>query len=306
MILGGAGFLGRHVGSVMAASGTEVWSVDRAALDPAENKWLHGQVVCNVWSPEDWADAVGEINLIIHLASSTVPATAQLDPVHDAESNLIGTLKVLEYVCRRSPETQFIFASSGGAVYGVPENVPIFETHVTKPIGSYGVTKLAIENHLHVMHLQHGLNYKILRLSNPYGEYQRPDGPQGVIAVFARNALLGLPVHIWGDGSVVRDFIYAADVADAFLCASQYHGEHRVFNVGKGSGCSINQIISTLESLTGRNILKAMHQGREFDPPVNVLSVDLARSELGWSPSTSIEAGMANTLHWLSGHLEKK
>ena len=184
-------------------------------------------------------------------------------------------------------------------MYGRPSYVPLNEDHPTMPMGAYGATKLAIEHHLRIEEAQFGLPCRILRLSNPYGEWQQPHGVQGVIAVFAHRALQGLPVDVWGDGSVVRDFVYATDVGRAFLAASQHQGEARIFNIGGGTGHSVNDIIRTLEGLLGKTVEKRVHPARPFDPPVNVLDIRLAQEELHWKPEMSFEEGVAMTVHWL-------
>jgi len=300
VILGGAGFLGRHVGRAMAQAGYSVWSVDRAEIGPSGSApWLSGQVLADFAEVDAWVHDVGCPDVVVHLASTTVPATANADPVADAQANLVGSLRLIQRLGALSSRPRLLFASSGGAVYGVPQSVPIDEDHPTVPLGAYGVTKLAIEHHLRIAETQFGLPYRVLRLSNPYGEWQRPQGVQGVIAVFAYRALRGQPVEVWGDGSVVRDFVYAADVGRAFAAAAVHQGPSRVFNVGEGSGHSINHIIRTLEHLLGRPVARRQFPARPFDPPINVLDIRRARDELGWTPTVALEQGMAKTLDWL-------
>ena len=298
-ILGGAGFLGRHIGRAMAANGMEVWSIDRMLPAPGAAPWLAGELQADCFDLASWWDNMGEADVVVHLASSTVPATASEDPVGDAQTNLVGTLRLVQALRLRQARPRLLFASSGGAVYGRPSYVPLNEDHPTMPMGAYGATKLAIEHHLRIEEAQFGLPCRILRLSNPYGEWQQPHGVQGVIAVFAHRALQGLPVDVWGDGSVVRDFVYATDVGRAFLAASQHQGEARIFNIGGGTGHSVNDIIRTLEGLLGKTVEKRVHPARPFDPPVNVLDIRLAQEELHWKPEMSFEEGVSMTVHWL-------
>lgn len=301
VVLGGAGFLGRHIGRAMAAAGYDVWSVDRVSVEPAgAAPWLAGEVLADCFDLCAWWDRCGgDIDVVVHLASSTVPATASADPTLDVQTNLIGTLGLLQALRTKGVGTRLLFASSGGAVYGRPQSVPLAESHPTLPMGAYGITKLAIEHHLRIEEATHGRSYRVLRLSNPYGEWQRPHGIQGVIAVFAYRALRGMALDVWGDGSVVRDFVHAADVGRAFIAAAQYQGSARVFNVGGGEGHSVNHIISTLEQLLGRAIERQVFPARPFDPPVNVLDIQRARDELHWKPSVGFEEGVAKVLEWL-------
>lgn len=298
-ILGGAGFLGRHVGRSMAAEGVEVWSVDRALSLPGSAPWLAGEVQADCFDLASWWDAVGGADTIVHLASSTVPATASEDPVQDVQTNLVGTLRLLQALRQQRARPRLLFASSGGAVYGRPQSVPLREDHPTMPMGAYGATKLAIEHHLRIEETQNGLPCRILRLSNPYGEWQQPHGVQGVIAVFAHRALHGQPIDVWGDGSVVRDFVYAADVGRAFMAAACHEGAARIFNIGGGAGHSVNDIILSLERLLGRSVERRVFPARPFDPPVNVLDIQRAREELHWAPQMTFEEGVAMSVQWL-------
>lgn len=303
VILGGAGFLGRHAGRAMSAAGYEVWSVDLTAIEPAGSaNWLAGEIQADCFDLSAWWDRCGgAIDVVVHLASSTVPATANADPVLDSQTNLVGTLSLLRAMRDKAGRGRLLFASSGGAVYGRPQAVPLAENHPTLPMGAYGVTKLAIEHHLRIEESLHGLSYRVLRLSNPYGEWQMPHGIQGVIAVFAYRALHRIPLEVWGDGSVVRDFVHAADVGRAFAAAANYEGAARVFNIGGGEGHSVNHIISTLEQLLGREIERRILPARPFDPPVNVLDIQRAKDELHWRPAMAFEEGVAKALEWLRG-----
>lgn len=300
VILGGAGFLGRHIGQALAHAKHEVRSVDCSpALPEGSAPWLAEQVNAEYADVSSWWRRCGGADVLIHLASSTVPATANAAPLEDVQHNLLGTLRLLQGLRDMDARPRLLFASSGGAVYGRPQTVPIGEDHPTLPMGAYGVTKLAIEHHLRIEEAQHALPYRILRLSNPYGEWQRPQGVQGVIAVFAHRALHREALNVWGDGSVVRDFVHAADVGRAFCAAATHQGDDRVFNVGAGKGLSVNEIIVTLERLLERRIERRVLPGRPFDPPVNVLDISRALQELNWQPALPFEAGLARALQWL-------
>lgn len=298
-ILGGAGFLGRHIGRSMAAEGMDVWSIDRVLPPLGCAPWLAGELQADCFDLASWWDEMGGADVIVHLASSTVPATASEDPIRDVQTNLVGTLQLLQALRRRDARPRMLFASSGGAVYGRPQYVPLNEEHPSMPMGAYGATKLAIEHHLRIEEAMHGLPSRILRLSNPYGEWQQPYGVQGVIAVFAHRALHGQPLDVWGDGSVVRDFVYASDVGRAFVCAARHQGASRIFNIGGGMGHSVNDIVSALQNLLGHALERRTHPARAFDPPVNVLDIALARDELGWAPTMAFEEGISMSVQWL-------
>jgi len=178
--------------------------------------------------------------------------------------------------------------------------VPVAEDHPTEPLCSYAISKLAIEKFLHLYSHLHRVDYRVLRIANPYGEGQSPIGKQGAIAVFTYKALRGEPIQIWGDGEVVRDYLYAGDVADAMLKAALYEGPYHVFNIGGGRGHSLNELLSRIEALLGRRVERTYLPGRRFDTPVNVLDITRARDHLRWTPQTPMEAGLARTAEWIS------
>ena len=298
LILGGAGFIGSHLAEGLLAEGHQVRIFDRPNLAlPAELladsriEWHEGDFL-NV---DDLARVVPGNEVIFHLVSATLPKSSNDNPAYDVETNVIGTLRLLD-IARTNEVKRIIFASSGGTVYGLPHTLPISESHSTEPLASYGITKLAIEKFLHMYRALHGLDYCILRLANPFGERQRVGAAQGAVAVFLHRAWHDETIHIWGDGSVVRDYIYIKDVVRAFVKALSYQGEPRVFNIGSGQGMSLNQLLAGIEALLGRPVAVEYEQGRKFDVPVNVLDISRARNLLGWQPTVSFRDGLAVTL----------
>lgn len=301
LILGGAGFIGSHLAEQLLSEGHAVRIFDRPNLArPAELagdpriEWLEGDFI----NEDDLALALDGAEAVFHLVSTTLPKSSNDNPVYDVETNTIGTLRLLE-LARRGRVRHLVFASSGGTVYGLPRSLPIRETHPTEPIVSYGITKLTIEKYLHLYHVLHGLNYRVLRLANPFGERQRPTAAQGAVAVFLHKALHGETIHIWGDGSVTRDYVYIRDAVKAFTRALTYRGEQRVFNIGAGEGKSLDQILAAIEQLLGRPVARVYDPARSFDVPINVLDITLAREHLGWSPATAFQDGLRRTLDWL-------
>ena len=231
--------------------------------------------------------------VVFHLVSATLPKSSNDNPVYDVESNVMGTLRLLD-IARTNGVRRVVFASSGGTVYGLPHTLPISETHSTEPLVSYGITKLTIEKYLHMYHALHGVDYCVLRLANPFGERQRVSAAQGAVAVFLHRALHGETIHIWGDGSVTRDYIYIQDAIGAFVRALSYQGEQRVFNIGSGQGLSLNEILAAIEKLLGRPVARTYEHGRKFDVPVNVLDISRARELLGWQPSVDFRRAGEN------------
>lgn len=301
LVLGGGGFLGSNLCRALLVHGHEVSVFERRQPEWGSLPLREGEVK---WFEGDFSDArevelaVEGMDVVFHLVSTTLPKTSNLNPAFDVESNVVGTIGLLE-ACLKHGVNRVLFASSGGTIYGVPGTTPIPETHVTEPECSYGIGKLAIEKYLHLYRHLHGLDYRVLRLANPYGEGQRPGGAQGAVTVFLNKALRGETVEIWGDGSVVRDYIYVHDVSEAFLKALAHTGEVRIFNVGSGIGHSLNEILDTIEALLGNPVARSYTPARAFDVPVNVLDIRRARETLGWSPRTDLMEGMRQTLEWL-------
>nr|WP_323690107.1 NAD-dependent epimerase/dehydratase family protein [Rhizobium sp. AN95] len=200
----------------------------------------------------------------------------------------------------KSGVKRIVFISSGGTVYGVPKTIPISEEHSTYPTSSYGITKLAIEKYLDLYRSLHGLEYVTLRLANPYGVGQRLDAQQGAIAVFLARALRGEEISIWGDGSVIRDYIYVDDAIDAMVRSVDVNIQGGcVVNIGAGVGYSINEILSAIEKVTGRRTNKKYVEGRTYDVPANVLDISAAARLLGWTPKISLEEGLLRFSNWI-------
>jgi UDP-glucose 4-epimerase len=299
VILGGRGFLGSQLHMALRRDGHTVRIFDRpgstAALTIPEQEYIGG----DFGNREDLVAALAGCEVVFHLVCTTLPASSNENPLYDVETNLVSTIRLLD-VARSSGTKKIVFASSGGTVYGVPQNVPVTEDHPTDPLCSYAISKLAIEKFLHLYSHLHGVDYTVLRIANPYGEGQSPFGKQGAIAVFTYKALRGEPIQIWGDGEVVRDYLYAGDVAEAMLKAALYEGRIRVFNIGAGRGYSLNELLARIEALLGRRVERTYLPSRRFDTPVNVLNIARARDCLRWTPGTALETGLARTAEWLS------
>jgi UDP-glucose 4-epimerase len=237
------------------------------------------------------------IEVVIHLVSSTTPQSSNDDPIFDVQTNLVETVALFE-MCVKHRVRKVVFISSGGTVYGIPQITPVPESHPTLPLCSYGITKLAIENYLQLYHVLHGLEYTVLRVSNPYGARQDPHRKQGAVAVFMHKILKDESINVWGDGSVVRDFIHVSDVARACTAAteSQFIG---ICNVGSGHGLSIKQLINELEMVTGKTGNIVWLESRNFDVPEVVLDCSRIGKELSWRPQIDLKSGLVDMQRWM-------
>lgn len=300
LVLGGGGFIGSHIVDGLLERGDAVRIFERPrvpryrAFSPSEAvEWIEG----DFQSASMVEEAVDGCDVVVHLVSTTLPKNSNEDPVFDVQSNVVATLRLLRAACSANAR-KLVFISSGGTVYGVPRMVPIPESHPTEPLVSYAIAKLAIEKYLELFRAQHGLDYVVLRVANPYGERQRTETAQGAVAVFLDRALRREPIEIWGDGTAIRDFLHVSDVARAFLRAIDYAGEPRVFNIGSGTGCSVNDLLDAIEPLVGYRIERRYLPARAFDVARNVLDITRARSVLGWEPHVSLDNGLRRTLAW--------
>jgi UDP-glucose 4-epimerase len=301
LVLGGGGFIGSNLCRSLVAAGDRVRVFENRPFDasrglPADGiEWCEGDFT----NREQVTAALRGCEVVYHLVSTTLPKTSNEDPAYDLQSNAVGTLGLLEAAVK-SGVRKVVFVSSGGTVYGVPQKIPIAETHTTEPICSYGIGKLTIEKYLHLYHVLHGLDYCILRLSNPFGEWQATTGGQGAIAAFLHKALKKQTIEIWGDGSVIRDYLYIPDAVSALAKARSYSGEVRVFNIGSGAGRSLNEVIASIESVVGYPVGRKYFATRAFDVPANVLDVKRADELLAWRPQFSFEEGLRRTCEWMA------
>ncbi len=300
-VFGGGGFIGSAISDRLLEDGHALRIVERPRVAPYRNfkagevvEWVTGDFS----STYDVANAIEGVDGVFHLISTTLPKNSNDDPIYDVQSNLVATLQLLNAMVAGNVR-RIVFISSGGTVYGAPKYLPVDENHPTEPQVSYGITKLAIEKYLLMYGRLYGIRPTILRVANPYGERQRVETAQGAVGVFVQRALRGLPIEIWGDGSITRDYLHVSDVAYASAKAIAYTGEQSVFNIGSGSGTSLNQLIDLIQGVLGFPVVREYMNARSFDVPISVLCNDLAKRELGWTPKVGIEDGIARTARWL-------
>jgi UDP-glucose 4-epimerase len=304
-LFGGGGFIGSAIADRLLRDGHELRIFERPRVEPyraftggEKVEWVTGDLL----SMHDLGAAIDGSDAVIHLVSTTLPKSSNDDPIYDVQTNLVASLQMLEAMRARDVR-RLVFISSGGTVYGTPQRVPVDEQHPTEPQVSYGIVKLAIEKYLLMYQRLHGFRTRILRVANPYGERQRVATAQGAVGVFLHRALHDEPIEVWGDGSVIRDYIYVADVADAFAKALVYDGPESVFNISSGHGVSLNELLAQLEGLLGRPVERRYLAGRSIDVPANVLDNSLARRELGWAPQVDLAQGLARTAQWMRANL---
>lgn len=301
LIFGGGGFIGSSIVDRLLKDGHEIRIFERPRVEAYRQfneeekvEWLSGDML-NIY---DLNVALDNVDVVLHLVSTTLPKGSNDDPIYDVQSNLIATLHLLNVMVAKHVR-KIVFISSGGTVYGTPIYLPINESHPTEPRVSYGITKLTIEKYLLMYQSLHGIKVTILRVSNPYGERQRVETAQGAVAVFLSKAIQHQTIAIWGDGKVIRDYVYIADVAEAFACAVDYEGPMSVFNISSGSGTSLNELIDKIERVVNHKIARDYQPARLIDVPISVLDNTLARQELKWIPQMSFDDGLIKTASWI-------
>ena len=301
IVFGGGGFIGSTIVDKLLVDGHDLKVFERPRVEPYRQfanhekiKWLTG----DLQSKSDLNNAMFDVDLVVHLVSSTLPKSSNENTIYDVQTNVIGTLQILDIMVEKNIK-KIIFISSGGTVYGTPRYLPIDELHPCCPEVSYGITKLTIENYLRLYSKLHGLKTITLRVTNPYGPRQRVETAQGAVGVFMHRANAKLPIEIWGDGSVTRDYVYVDDVAEAFKSAVHYNGDCDVFNISSGLGTSLNELMLVIEDVLNIKINKSYQDARACDVQINVLSHELALQELKWRPKTSLHKGIQLTAAWM-------
>jgi UDP-glucose 4-epimerase len=300
LVIGGSGFIGSHVVDKLLTHGQSVRVFDRhperfrAPLSGVD--YYFGDFADRMALVE----ALSGADAVFHLLSTTVPGTADLDPKTDVNDNLVGTIVLLDSM-QRLGLSRILFLSSGGTIYGIPDTIPVPESHALRPINSYGIVKAAIEHYLEMYRRARGFSPVIVRASNPFGPRQAHSGVQGVISTFLRRILAGQPLEVWGDGDVVRDYLEVGDLAELCVRAGTSDREG-AYNAGSGHGLSINEIVEAVREVTGSGFKVVYKPGRSIDVPYSVLDCSRAKNDFGWECKTEFESALRDTWNWLKAH----
>lgn len=301
LVTGGAGFIASHVSEAYLACGDEVWIVD----DLSSGKRVNipdGATFIEMDVRDPKIRGLFEevrFDLVNHHAAQIDVRSSVSDPINDASINLLGLLNIAEAAVEVGTQ-KLLFVSSGGVVYGEPEQIPTPEIAEKRPLSPYGVTKLCGELYLdYYLHL-HGMEYVALRYSNVFGPRQDPHGEAGVVAIFCTRILDGQELKIFGDGEQTRDYVYVKDVVAANMLASNADmGEgtgldSRAFNVGSGVGTSVLQLADAIERVAEATCSRSHFPEREGELKHSTLDSGLIQSR-GWSPAYTLEEGLRET-----------
>lgn len=299
LLLGGAGFIGTNLAIALSReAGNEITVADREAsyFLAYERLRLPGvRTVAAGLGPEADFDAlVSGQEVVYHLISTSMPTNSNQHIVEELKANVLLSANLFE-ACVRQGVRKVVFISSGGTVYGKESACPLAEETPTNPISSYGVQKVTIEKLLYLYNYMYGLDYRIIRLANPYGPYQRPNGMLGAVTTFTWKALRGEEIEVYGDGSVVRDFIYIDDAVRGILNIVGGEAAEKVFNLGSGTGTSIRQVLETVERALGVQVRVRYTAGRTVDVPVNFLDIGRYERAYGALRPIPLEEGVRRT-----------
>ena len=295
LVIGGDGFLGSHVVDLLAAVGHDVTVFDKFATpDTTYTSTAPKRIAGDFLKAADLRKALRGAEYLFHFVSTTTPASAEDNPGFDVTTNVAQSVVLLEEAVAAGVSRVY-FASTGGAMYGNAATERVSEASVASPISPYAIGKLAIEGYLRYFGHKHGLQSVTFRISNPYGPRQHPNRRQGVIPTFLDCIARGLPLTVYGDGSAVRDYIYAEDAARMVVETVGLETEHAIYNVGSGEGTSLNRLIDLARLTTGLPVAV------EFQPQpssyVDRVVLDPSRyfGEFQARPRVSLADGIAQT-----------
>ena len=303
LLMGAAGFIGTNLTIELAKNAeNEITLVDRCKdfFNPIINMNLKNIriVESELTVDMDFDSILKSQEVVYHLVSTTVPTTSNQHISQELVSNVVFSANLFE-ACIRCGVKKVVFISSGGTVYGKEVDCPLKEKTATNPISSYGVQKVTIEKLLYLYRYMYGLDYRIIRLANPYGPYQRPNGVLGAVTTFTYKALKGDEITVYGDGSIVRDFIYIDDAIRAIMKIVEGENKHRTFNLGCGYGTSIKQVLETIEKALGISMNVSYIEGRKVDVPVNYLDISRYEKYYGALNPISLEEGIIKTADFM-------
>lgn len=308
IVTGGAGFIGSHVVELLLQEKYEPIVVDNLHTGKKENipskVKLYEVDIVNKEALEKIFQRE-KPTYVIHLAAQTSIRVSLTDPERDAQTNVIGSLNILE-CSKKYGVKKIIYSASGGTVYGEVKKLPITEDY---PMGiitnHYGVSKYCVEQYLKLYQYLYNLNYTILRLANVYGPRQDPNGEAGVIAIFMGQLMQDKQPLIFGDGEQTRDFIYVKDVAKIIVQSLKSKGKEGIFNVGTGKQTSINYLLKQIVKTMGKRSSPKYEAAIRGELRHSCLDNTKAKKELGWEPTVNMKEGLQETYGWFKDYARK-
>lgn len=309
IILGAAGFIGTNLTIALAKEKNKygnnlnhITLFDREDADYSHVKKMKLENISILAGDfnldTDFEAITKNQDIVYHLISTTIPTNSNQHIAQELISNVVVTAKLLD-ACVENELKQVVFLSSGGTVYGKESKLLLNEEMPTSPISSYGVQKITIEKVLYLYNYMYGLDYRIIRLANPYGPFQKPNGVLGAVTTFTYKSLIGEPIMVYGDGAVVRDFIYIDDAVNGILKIANGNSEHKTFNLGYGVGHNIKEVIETIQLVLNKKVDVQYLPGRKVDVPRNVLDISRYENTYGKLNAISLSEGIEKTIEFM-------
>lgn len=304
LVTGGAGFIASHLTDAFINEGHSVTVLDNLSTGFEKNinpkaKFIKADI-CDKNLSELFDEE--KFDVVNHHAAQMDVRKSVADPAYDANTNIIGTLNLLQN-CIKTGVKKFMFASTGGAVYGEQNYFPADENHPTSPLSPYGISKLAVEKYLYFYKVQYNLNYTVLRYANIYGPRQNAMGEAGVVAIFTTKLLNGEQPVINGSGKQTRDYVYVGDVVKANLLTLLNNSESEIFNVGTGKETDVNELFHSLNNLIGSNKEEKHGPAAPGEQMRSVITSEKIFKKFNWKPSTLLGNGLKKTIEFFRNNL---
>ena len=300
IVTGGAGFIGSHIVDTLIHAGHEVSIIDNLSTGKKTNINPNANFYeTDIRDLENLKKIFAKVkpDVINHQAAHAIVNASINDPTHDADINVIGSINLLQ-MCKEFSVKKFIFASSGGAIYGHPQSNLCKENHPIQPLSPYGAAKASIEIYAKVFHQTYDIEFIGLRYGNVFGPRQDPYGEAGVVAIFIQKMLRNQSCIIYGSGEQERDFVYVEDVAKASLLSLENHPSE-YYNIGTGLGTNVNDIFGKLKELTHYNGKAIYETERKGEVYKITLDSSKAFGTLGWKHKTTIDDGLQATVEYM-------
>ncbi len=297
LVLGGSGFIGSNIVAALLDKNHIVVNFDRPGTSPVQfEKFPNYKFIPGSLADSSHVRIVFDqqpFDKVIYLVSTLLPSSGYLEFIQERDINIIALFEVLRNM-ESNGCTDLLFFSSGGTVYGLNGKSENKEEDPCLPFTYYGYTKWALEEYIRFLSRTTPVKFTIVRPSNPYGSGQNLFGKQGLIAVALGRVLAGKPIEIWGDGLVVRDYLYIDDLVSAVCLLLNVPANNQTYNIGSGLGASVNQIIDVLKEVVGTPVVVQYSPARKIDVPVNILNIDKIKSTISWEPKISLTDGISS------------